>query len=74
LYYYNKLSKSDLYNRSNSIRRVITGHTAKETAIFVSDKTHETHVIPTGDAPQWQLSSLLPPFQSIAMTKLMVEK
>ena len=35
---------------SNKIRRVVTGHTAAGTAIFVSDETFETLVIPTGDA------------------------
>lgn len=35
---------------SNSIRRVVTGHTADGTAIFSSDEFFETVVIPTGDA------------------------
>lgn len=35
---------------SNIIRRVVTGHTADGTAIFSSDESFETIVIPTGDA------------------------
>lgn len=35
---------------SNTIRRVVTGHTADGTAIFSSDESFETVVIPTGDA------------------------
>ncbi|WP_305951751.1 cupin domain-containing protein [Emticicia oligotrophica] len=32
------------------IRRVVTGHTTEGTAIFASDETFETIVIPSGDA------------------------
>jgi quercetin dioxygenase-like cupin family protein len=32
------------------IRRIVTGHDKKGTAVFVSDNTYETVVIPTGDA------------------------
>ena len=35
---------------SNEIRRVVTGHTKDGTAIYTSDKTFETKIIPTGDA------------------------
>lgn len=35
---------------SKSIRRIVTGHTADGTAIFASDESFETVVIPTGDA------------------------
>lgn len=34
----------------SSIRRIVTGHTSDGTAIFSSDKSFETVVIPTGDA------------------------
>jgi quercetin dioxygenase-like cupin family protein len=34
----------------NSIRRVVTGHSANGTAIFIDDAIFETIVIPTGDA------------------------
>ena len=34
----------------NKIRRVVTGHTDDGTAIFVSDNSYETVVIPSGDA------------------------
>lgn len=35
---------------SNKIRRVVTGHTTDGTAIFSSDESFETIIIPTGDA------------------------
>ena len=35
---------------SNSIRRVVTGHTSDGTAIFSSDESFETIIIPSGDA------------------------
>jgi quercetin dioxygenase-like cupin family protein len=35
---------------SSSIRRVVTGHTADGKAIFTSDESYETIVIPSGDA------------------------
>ncbi len=35
---------------TNPIRRVVTGHTEDGTAIFVSDESLETVIIPTGDA------------------------
>ncbi len=35
---------------TNPIRRVVTGHTEDGTAIFVSDESFETVIIPTGDA------------------------
>ena len=35
---------------SNTIRRVVTGHTSDGTAIFASDESYETIVIPSGDA------------------------
>lgn len=34
----------------SSIRRIVTGHTCDGTAIFSSDESFETVVIPTGDA------------------------
>ena len=34
----------------NKIRRVVTGHTDDGTAIFVSDNSYETIIIPSGDA------------------------
>ena len=35
---------------SEKIRRIVTGHTIDGTAVFTSDETFETKVIPTGDA------------------------
>lgn len=35
---------------SSKIRRVVTGHTTEGTAIFASDESFETIVIPSGDA------------------------
>ncbi|AYQ32622.1 cupin domain-containing protein [Runella sp. SP2] len=35
---------------TNSIRRIVTGHTDDGTAIFMSDTSFETVVIPSGDA------------------------
>ena len=35
---------------SEKIRRIVTGHTKDGTAVFTSDETFETKVIPTGDA------------------------
>ena len=35
---------------NTSIRRVVTGHDKKGTAVFVSDNAYETVVIPSGDA------------------------
>jgi quercetin dioxygenase-like cupin family protein len=35
---------------SNPIRRVVTGHTEKGEAVFISDAEFETIVIPSGDA------------------------
>jgi quercetin dioxygenase-like cupin family protein len=34
----------------NSIRRVVTGHSKKGEAVFISDNQYETIVIPSGDA------------------------
>jgi quercetin dioxygenase-like cupin family protein len=34
----------------NNIRRLVTGHNAEGTAVFVSDNHYETVVIPSGDA------------------------
>ena len=35
---------------SEKIRRIVTGHTKDGTAVFTSDETFETKMIPTGDA------------------------
>lgn len=45
----------------NPIRRVVTGHTNNGTAIFTSDESYETIVIPSGDAAMatiWTTSSV----------------
>ncbi len=45
----------------NPIRRVVTGHTNIGTAIFTSDESYETIVIPSGDAAMatiWTTSSV----------------
>lgn len=34
----------------DKIRRIVTGHTKEGTAVFTSDKSFETKIIPTGDA------------------------
>lgn len=46
---------------SKPIRRVVTGHDKKGTAVFVSDNVYETIVIPSGDAAMttiWTTSSV----------------